>query len=52
MLPEIIDPGSPADWMKYAMSDLELARSGKNPGVMLENLCFHAQQAVRNLLKQ
>jgi len=44
-------PGSPADWLRYAHSDLELARVGRSPKVLFEGLCFHAQQAVEKALK-
>lgn len=51
MPPDLPLPGSPDDWMRYAHSDLELSRSGRQPGVLLEGLCFHAQQAVEKSLK-
>ncbi|HNR88467.1 MAG TPA: HEPN domain-containing protein [Spirochaetota bacterium] len=51
MSPEEIVPGSPADWLRFAVSDLELARRGRSPEVMLEILCFHAQQAAEKALK-
>ena len=35
-------PGSAEDWLRYAKSDLELARIEKPEGVLLESLCFHA----------
>jgi len=44
------DPDTPAAWLAYAHSDLALA-SATIPGVMLENLCFHAQQAAEKSLK-
>lgn len=44
-------PGSAEDWLLYAKSDLELARIEKPEGVLLENLCFHAQQAAEKTLK-
>lgn len=43
--------GSPNDWLRHAKSDLELARVNPPPIVMLEGLCFHAQQAVEKSLK-
>jgi len=43
--------GSPEDWIKYAVSDLELARIPLPPGVLWEGLCFHAQQAAEKALK-
>lgn len=44
-------PGSAEEWLRYARSDLALARIEKPKGVLLENLCFHAQQAVEKTLK-
>ncbi len=44
-------PGSPADWLRHAYSDLELARVKRSPKVLFEGLCFHAQQAVEKALK-
>ncbi len=48
---ESLIPGSAEDWFRYAKSDLELARIEKPLGVLLENLCFHAQQAAEKTLK-
>ena len=48
---ESLVPGSAEDWLRYAKSDLELARIEKPAGVLLENLCFHAQQAAEKTLK-
>ena len=48
---EPLVPGSAEDWFRYAKSDLELARIEKPEGVLLENLCFHAQQAAEKTLK-
>ncbi len=44
------DPDTPEAWLLYAHSDLALA-SASVPGVLLENLCFHAQQAAEKSLK-
>ncbi|NKB69769.1 MAG: HEPN domain-containing protein [Candidatus Latescibacteria bacterium] len=44
-------PGSADDWLRYAKSDLALARIEKPDGVLLENLCFHTQQAAEKALK-
>ncbi len=44
-------PGSPANWLRYAYSDLELAHVERLPKVLLESLCFHAQQAAEKALK-
>jgi len=43
--------GSPEDWLRHAHSDLELARLNLPAGVLLEDLCFHAQQAAEKALK-
>jgi HEPN domain-containing protein len=51
MLPEEIAPGSPLDWLRHAWSDLELARMVRNSRILLEDLCFHAQQAAEKSLK-
>lgn len=48
---EPIEKGSAQDWLVYARSDLELARSGKVPGILLETLCFHAQQSAEKAIK-
>ncbi len=48
---ESLVPGSAEDWLRYAKSDLEPARIEKPEGVLLENLCFHAQQAAEKTLK-
>ena len=43
--------GSPADWLRYAYSDLELAHVRRESNVLFEGLCFHAQQAAEKALK-
>lgn len=43
--------GSPEEWLRYARSDLELARMTPSPDILLETLCFHAQQTVEKSLK-
>jgi len=48
MLPE---PGSAEDWMRYARSDLAVAQHSRAEGVLLEMLCFHAQQAAEKGIK-
>ena len=50
-MPPERQPGSPKDWLRYAYSDLELAGVSPPCGVMLEHLCFHAQQAAEKGLK-
>jgi hypothetical protein len=42
MLPKAVEPGDSGDWLRYAWSDLDLARVGRNLRVLLEDLCFHA----------
>jgi HEPN domain-containing protein len=44
-------PGSAEDWLRHAESDLAVARLGKRDKVLLETLCFHAQQATEKSLK-
>ena len=51
MPPERIAPGTPADWLRHANSDLALARSRRTAEILPETLCFHAQQAVEKALK-
>jgi len=48
MLP---DGGSPADWLRHARSDVALSRTATGADVLLEALCFHAQQAAEKALK-
>jgi HEPN domain-containing protein len=48
---EEIEPGSPKDWLRHAFSDLELAHIAPNEKILLEDLCFHAQQASEKALK-
>lgn len=50
-MPQAHSQGSPSDWLRYALSDLELATTANAVGVMLEMLCFHAQQAAEKALK-
>jgi len=44
-------PGSPKDWLRYSNSDLALARVRGSLEILLEGLCFHAQQAAEKALK-
>ena len=44
-------PGCPASWLQYARSDLALAAIEPPPGVLLDALCHHAQQAAEKALK-
>lgn len=43
-------PDDPREWLNRARSDLTLARA-ERPGIYLEDLCFHAQQAVEKAVK-
>lgn len=50
MKPE--DPTDPQSWLLRAKSNLNLAeKGGRLKGVLLEDLCFNAQQAVEKALK-
>ena len=51
MPPEASAPGSAADWLRHARSDLALARVQNTPEILRESLCFHAQQAAEKALK-
>ncbi len=51
MPPEQVAPGSPADWLRRARSDLALARVRAPRHVLYNDLCFHAQQAVEKSIK-
>jgi len=43
-------PDDPREWLVRARSDLTLARSAPS-GVLLEDLCFHTQQAAEKAIK-
>ncbi len=45
------DSKIPADWIRFARSDLGVAKGPPAEDVMLETLCFHAQQAVEKSIK-
>jgi HEPN domain-containing protein len=52
MPPTDVPKGSPADWLRHARSDLQLAKSpALDPDVLPETLCFHAQQSVEKAIK-
>ncbi len=51
MPPETHVPGSAADWLRHAYSDLALARTTPLPPILFEDLCFHAQQAAEKAIK-
>ena len=47
-----VDPGDPRTWLQRAYSNLRLAETGGAAhGVLLEDLCFNAQQAAEKALK-
>lgn len=48
--PDVVPQDDPKEWMDYARSDLCLA-GNLVPGVRLELLCFHAQQAAEKAIK-
>lgn len=43
--------GSPVEWLRYAESDLAIACIAQSPRILLEGLCFHAQQAAERAPK-
>lgn len=45
------EAGSPADWLRFAHSDLDYAQACASPRVLLEARCFHLQQAAERSLK-
>lgn len=51
MPPDKAGPGSAADWLRRARSDLALASLPLPAGVLYNDLCFHAQQAVEKCIK-
>lgn len=51
MLPEPHQTGSPEEWLRYARSDLMIAKITPTAAMMLEGLCFHAQQTAEKALK-
>ena len=48
--PQRFPPDDPREWLNRARSDLGLARAAGEL-VYLEDLCFHAQQAVEKVVK-
>jgi HEPN domain-containing protein len=44
-------PGSAADWLSRAKGDPAIAKAPLPEGALLEDLCFHAQQAAEKALK-
>ena len=45
------DPTDPQTWLLRARSNLLLAQKGQRKGVVLEDLCFNAQQAAEKAFK-
>jgi len=50
-MPPEAEAGLPEDWVRYARSDLRIAEGPPDADVLLEMLCFHAQQAAEKGLK-
>jgi HEPN domain-containing protein len=45
-------PGTAAEWLKHARSDIRLARLGRgHEDILKGQICFHAQQAAEKALK-
>jgi len=45
-------PGSPAEWLSHAESDLKIGRLAANePQIFPGQICFHAQQAAEKSIK-
>ena len=44
-------PGSAEDWLRFARSDLKLAKLELSDELMYSTLCFHAQQAAEKAIK-
>ena len=51
MQPDRPIPGSAADWLRHAQSDLALASAVLPTEVLYNQLCFHAQQAAEKSVK-
>ena len=51
MLPESPAPGSPAEWLRRAKSNLALAKHSKPEDTLWEDMCFNTQQAVEKAIK-
>ena len=49
-MPKRYPPENPREWLNRARSDLLLSKT-KKEGIYLEDLCFHAQQAVEKAIK-
>jgi HEPN domain-containing protein len=46
-----VDHTAPRSWHTRAYSNLRLAEKGQSKDIMLEDLCFNAQQAAEKALK-
>jgi HEPN domain-containing protein len=46
-----VDPSDPQAWLQRAYSNLRLAKKSRDGNVMLEDLCFNAQQTAEKALK-
>lgn len=46
-----LEPGTPAQWLRYANADLVLARIALPEGATYAQLCCHAQQAAEKAIK-
>lgn len=51
MPPERPESGTAALWLRHARSDLALARVPPTQDILLETLCYHAQQAAEKSIK-
>ena len=52
MPPDLRDPTRPDEWLRRARSNLALARAHSAlPDVLLEDLCFDAQQSAEKAIK-
>ena len=45
------EPGTAEDWLRYARADLAISRMTPDGDVMIELLCFHAQQSAEKSIK-
>jgi len=48
---QLDDPTSPITWLIHSKSDLLLAKIGDKNEILLNQLCFHAQQSAEKSLK-
>lgn len=51
MSPHDPRPGSPAEWLRHARSDLAIAELPLPPNALYNGLCFNAQQAAETSIK-